>query len=52
LGYLGNPFLTPYDYPFFKLGVGNPQSKLAYEIAVKWYHIYALKVEGGVYSFV
>jgi len=52
LGYLGNLFSTPYDHPFSKLGIGNPQSKLAYEIAAKWYYIYALKVEGNVYSSV
>jgi len=52
LGYSGNPSLTPYDHLFSTLGVGNPQSKLAYKIAAKWYHIYALKVEGGVYSSV
>jgi len=52
LGYSRNSSLTPYDHPFSKLRVGNPQSKLAYEIAVKWYHIDALKIEVGVYSSV
>jgi len=38
LGYLGDP--SPHmTTPSPKLGVGNPQSKLASQIAAKWYQI-------------